>query len=278
MVSVLQRGPGGWWWESRRGHQPSLAQVQVPLRGMKTQQPLPTSSAQTGPGGRPGQGGSQRSLPVSLPKLWNLMPSCQQLLSLPSPEAREAAPGFWMGQMAGDRLGGTAEWWKVGHGHLAMPLATQLVSPHGGRVQPRQQAEANVTESRRTGAAPTSRETSPRGGMWQLQGKWKADTTPVRCLSSADAWPGHASGHWKTSSSKTKVQVCGRELCHLFPCPQGLGSRCQLEKGRSNICRAPGIYFPRGPWWHNLGTKSVDLKVRPAPCRPRASMLSSRHG
>lgn len=180
MVSVLWGGPGGWWWEGRRGHQPSLAQVQVLLWRMKTQQPPPMSSAQTGPGGRPGQGGSQRSLPCSLPKHWDLMPSCQQLLSLPSPEAREAAPGFWMGQMAGDRLGGTAEWWKVGRGHLAMPLATQLFSPHGGRVQPRQQAEAHVTEARRTGAAPTPREASPRGGTWQYQGTWKADTTPVK--------------------------------------------------------------------------------------------------
>lgn len=51
-----------------------------------------------------------------------------------------------MGQMAGGRLGGTAECWKVGSGHLAMPLATQLFLPHGGWEQPWQQAEAKVTE------------------------------------------------------------------------------------------------------------------------------------
>lgn len=66
----------------------------------------------------------------------------RQLLSLPSPEAREAATGLWTGQMAGDKLGGTAERWKVGSGHLAMPLATQLFLPRGGWEQPWQQAEA----------------------------------------------------------------------------------------------------------------------------------------
>lgn len=67
------------------------------------------------------------------------------------------------GQMAGDGREGTAEWWKVGSGHLTRPLATQLFSPHGGREQPRQQAETKVRVVGRTGAAPTSRETSLRG-------------------------------------------------------------------------------------------------------------------
>lgn len=70
--------------------------------------------------------------------------SRQQLLPVPSPEAREPASGSWMGQMAGDRLGGTAEWWEVGSGHLARPLATQLFTPHGGWERPQQQAEAKL--------------------------------------------------------------------------------------------------------------------------------------
>lgn len=66
---------------------------------------LPTL-AQTGPRGRPGQGGARV---LCLVPCQSTGASCQQLLSVPSPEAREAATGFWMGQMAGDRLGGTAE-------------------------------------------------------------------------------------------------------------------------------------------------------------------------
>lgn len=54
---------------------------------------------------------------------------------------------------AGGRLGGTAERWKVGSGHLARPLVTQLFSPQGGWEQPQQQAEAKPMEMR-TGAAP----------------------------------------------------------------------------------------------------------------------------
>lgn len=88
----------------------------------------------------------------------------QQLLSLPSPEAREAATGLWTGQMAGDKLGGTAERWKVSSGHLAMPLATQLFLPRGGWEQPWQQAEAKVTEEGRQEPPPPHGKPAQGGG------------------------------------------------------------------------------------------------------------------
>lgn len=97
------------------------------------------------------------------------MPLCQQLLSVPSPGAREAATGLWIGQMAGDRLGGTAECWKVGRGHLAMPLATQLFLPHGGWEQPWEQAEAKVTEEGRQELPPPHGK-SAQGGELAVPG------------------------------------------------------------------------------------------------------------
>lgn len=69
--------------------------------------------------------------------------------------------------MAGDRLGGTAEWWKVGSGHLAMTLATQLFSPHGEQEQLQQQAETKVRVVGTPGAAPCSWEASPGRRAWQ---------------------------------------------------------------------------------------------------------------
>lgn len=161
MVSISWRGPRGQWWEGRGGRQPSLAQVQAPLwRRMNTaaftRHRLP-ALPQTGPEVRPGQGGSRRALPHPLPRSTGA--SCLQLLPLPSPDAREAASGVWMGQMAGNRLGGTAEWWKVGRGHHARPLATQLFSPRGGWELPQQQAEAKVTEQE-DGLLPAPRKPS----------------------------------------------------------------------------------------------------------------------
>lgn len=49
---------------------------------------------------------------------------------------------------AGGRLGGAAEQWEVGSGHLARPLVTQLFSPQGSWERPQQQAEAKPIEMR----------------------------------------------------------------------------------------------------------------------------------
>lgn len=133
-------GPRGLVVGGRKG---SLAQVRASPGGEGRLQPSATSSA-TPPSRaqvRPGQGGSRvlRLGPRGSPRA-----SRQQLLPVPSPEAREPASGSWMGQMAGDRLGGTAESGEVGSGHLARPLATQLFAPHGGWERPQQQAEAKL--------------------------------------------------------------------------------------------------------------------------------------
>lgn len=127
--------------------------------------PVPfTHTAPDWPEGRPGQGGSRQSPSCALQ---SSMPSRQQLPPVPSPGAREAAAGLRRGQMAGDRLGGTAEWWKVGSGHLAMTLATQLFSPHGEQEQLQQQAETKVRVVGTPGAAPCSWEASPGRRAWQ---------------------------------------------------------------------------------------------------------------
>lgn len=109
------------------------AQVQVSLwRRTKTQQPPPAIVCPHWPRLAPGAGRVKVGANVlCLVPCQSTGASCQQLLSVPSPEAREAATGFWMGQMAGDRLGGTAEQGKVGSGHLALLLASQLFLTHG---------------------------------------------------------------------------------------------------------------------------------------------------
>lgn len=130
--------PGAWWWEGRRGCWPGL--VRASLWRRKTRQPSPTTSPGTPPQPRPGQARSrwEPAFSASPANALGLHASSS------SPEARETASGSWMGQMAGARLGGTAEWWEVGSGHLARPLATQLFSPHGGWEWPQQQAEAKL--------------------------------------------------------------------------------------------------------------------------------------
>lgn len=142
-------GPCGLWWGSQKrmpaqpGPGTSVAvEENINSAGStRRHSPAPT---QTGPEGRAGQGGRQPSLSRSLPRHWSLVPSHQRLLAVPSPEAREMTAGLWMGQMAGDRPGGTAEWWEVGSGHLARPSDTHLFPPDGGQEWPQQWEEAKV--------------------------------------------------------------------------------------------------------------------------------------
>lgn len=168
----LMEGPGGQGGSGVGGQKRIPAQpgpgTSITLEEKEHAEPPPDTVCprypRPAPGGRPGQGGSQCFPPRSLPKRWGLVHLRRQLLSLPSPEAREAATGLWTGQMAGDKLGGTAERWKVSSGHLAMPLATQLFLPRGGWEQPWQQAEAKVTEEGRQGPPPPHGKPAQGGG------------------------------------------------------------------------------------------------------------------
>lgn len=107
MFSILQMGPGVRGGEARRGCRPSLARVPVSLWRK-------TNSAASAGHHSPRLAPRAGQVKVGVNHLC-LLPcpspgaSRQHLLAVPPPEAREAAMGFWLGQMAGDRLGGTAE-------------------------------------------------------------------------------------------------------------------------------------------------------------------------
>lgn len=83
----------------------------------------------------------------------------------------------------------------MGSGHLALLLATQLFLTHGSWEQPRQQTEAKVTEVGGQELPPPHGKPAPQQGKNLAVRKRKADTTPVRFLSRADAWPCCANGH-----------------------------------------------------------------------------------
>lgn len=118
---------------------------------------------QTGPKGRRGQGGSPCSLG----------PWRHWFLPVPSPEAGEAAASSWMGQMAGDRLGGTGRHCQVVEGGPRAPCQVTQLSVTAVLTTWAPGAASAIgrlrSECWRRGAVPQLPGIQPRGGAWQDQ-------------------------------------------------------------------------------------------------------------